>query len=342
MEKRLRGRTIAAMTMGMALAALGPVEPAFAEGVQLKFGTTAPPGSHIARFFDKWVADLNAVNPAAVTMKTYHNTLGNTQTMFDSVKNAVADLGWFNPGYYPGVFKRIHLTDVPGTVASAEYGSVALWRLFEKGKFEDEFAMVRPIGFHAYPPSYIHTSFPLKKLDDLKGQKLGVTARGTGEALSLMGAVPISVGLYSFYQSTQKHLIEGFAGSWTTFLPFKLYEVANHHIEFNLGGSAALVAFNIKVYDGLSADAKKVVTRQAGLGFSRALGKFWDGVERQSKKDALGRAGHAMVEIPKADYDRMRKAIEPASADWFKNTPNGKQLHDAFKAEYEAARAMTN
>lgn len=320
-------------------AALALPAPARAEPVQLKFGTTAPPGSHIAKFFDRWAASVNKVDPKALKLKVYHNTLGNTRTMYDSIQNGVADIGWFNPSYYAGQFHRIHVTRIPRMAPSAEYGSVTIWRLYKKGMWGHEFDKVVPIGFHSYPPSELHFSRPIKSMDEIKGLKIGTISRSDSEAIKELGAAPLSVGLYQYYQSLQKHMIDGISGGWTMFMPFKLYEVTKYHLPFNMGNSDAVVAMNKQSYAKLPENARKALMSKSGEYFSRLMGKFWDRVAISGQKFAMKRSGHVEVKLPEDQLEKMYTMVEPAYADWIKNTPGAAELIKAFKAEYAAVAA---
>jgi TRAP-type C4-dicarboxylate transport system substrate-binding protein len=312
-----------------------------AEAPTLKFGTTAPPGSHIAKWFDAWTAEVNKVDPAALHVKVYHNTLGNTRTMYDSIRNGVADFGWFNPSYFAGQFDQIYVTALPGIGVKAEYASVAIWRMYEQGLFKDEFPDVHPIAFHAYPPSSLNTNFPVKSIDDIKGHKFGIISRTDGEIMNLLGATPISVGLYAFYQSLQNHVIDGITIGWTAFAPFKLAEVTNYHLDVPLGGSAPAIAFNEKSWSGLSAEAKKAIMSKAGEYMSRGLGKFWDRVSDLAEEKTLKMKGHHQVKFSEAELQRIYKTIEPAYDEWMKKTPDAAKLAKAYRAEYAKAAGKT-
>ncbi len=325
-----------ACVAGLALGLVaGPA--ARAEVPTLKFGTTAPPGSHIARWFDAWTAEVNKADPAAVQVKVYHNTLGNTRTMYDSIRNRVADFGWFNPSYMAGQFHKIHVTELPGIGVKAEYGSIAIWNMHEQGMFGDEFKAVHPIAFHIYPPTQLHINFPVKTIADIKGHKFGIVSRSDGEVLKLLGATPISVGLYAYYQSMQNGVVSGIASQWTAFAPFKLWEVTRYHIDMPLGGSAALIAFNNESWKALSDAAKKAIMSKAGEYMSRGLGKFWDGVSDEAEVSTLKMKGHHLVKLPEAEIARVYKTIEPAYAEWMKNTPDSAKLAAAYRAEYAKA-----
>jgi TRAP-type C4-dicarboxylate transport system substrate-binding protein len=314
-----------------------------AEAPTLKFGTTAPPGTHIAKWFDAWTEEMNKVAPDVVKVKVYHNTLGNTRTMLDSVRNKVADFGWFNPGYFAGQFERFYVTTFPGVADKAEPGSVALWRMMQKGDFANEFASVHPIYLHAYPPGNLHTNYPVTSVESFKGHKFAMSSKVDGDMVQALGAAPISVGLYAFYESMQNKVVDGIVSQWTAFAPFKLQEVTKYHVDIPLGNSAAVIAFNNDSWKALSDDARKAVASHSGEKASRALGKFWDGVAEEAKVGALKLPGHQLVTLPKPEVEKFYKTIAVAYEEWKKNTPNSEALLYSWRSEYQAAaKPMTN
>ena len=322
-----------------ALAALAWSGAARAEAPTLKFGTTAPPGTHIAKWFDAWTEEVNKVNPDAAKVKVFHNTLGNTRTILDSIRNKVADFGWFNPGYFAGQFERFYVTSVPGLSPKAEFGSVAVLHLYEKGMFADEFKSVVPVAFHSYPAGNLHTNYPVTGVASFKGHKFAMSSKADGDVVQLLGAAPISVGLYAFYESMQNRVVDGIVSQWTAFAPFKLQEVTKYHVDVPLGSSAAVIAFNTDSWAALSADAKKAISSKTGEYMSRGLGKFWDKVGEEAKQDALKLPGHQLVKFSPEETDKFYKTIAPAFDEWRKNTPNSEALIKTYKAEYDALAA---
>jgi TRAP-type C4-dicarboxylate transport system substrate-binding protein len=276
-----------------------------AEAPTLKFGTTAPPGTHIAKFFDAWTDEVTKDSPDIVKVKVYHNTLGNTRTILDSIRNRVADFGWFNPGYYSGQFQKFFVTTVPGLSPKAEFGSVAVWRMHQKGLFGDEAKSVHPISFHTYPAGNLHTNYPVKDISSFKGHKFAMSSKIDGDIVQLLGAAPISVGLYAFYESLQNRVVDGIVSQWTAFAPFKLQEVTKYHVDIPLGSSATFIAFNNDAWKELPEAAKKVVMNHAGEKMARSLGKFWDHVSEVAKEQALKAPGHQLVTFSPAETEKF-------------------------------------
>lgn len=214
-----------------------------ASAVELTFATTAPPGIHISKFFDAWAERVSAINPEALTIKVIHgDSRGSMATIYDNVKNGVADIGWITTGINTGKFQKANVTRLPELIQNAEAGSMALWGMISGGKLDDEFDELKPLAVHTFALSSIHTTFPVNSLADLKGKKIGVPSREASDMMSAIGATPISLQAPQFYQSVEKNLVGGIASNWTSFAPFKLHEVVSHHLKSILVRTISLSA----------------------------------------------------------------------------------------------------
>jgi TRAP-type C4-dicarboxylate transport system substrate-binding protein len=309
---------------------------AVAEPVTLKYATTAQPQFHIAKFFEAHVEAMNKVNPDAVRFRIYHSNLGNMQTIYDNTKNEVADIGWISPTMIPGKFKRTEFTRLPGVCEVAEYCSVAIWRAYKKGLYGDEFDEVPAIAVHAYPPSILHTSKPVAAIDDLKGMKIAALGKEAADITQAIKGTPLSIQLFSFYTSLQNHMVDGVIAAFTTFDPFKLYEVTTHHYDINMGGSNAYMGISKKKWDALPAAAKKVIEEMEGEKFSRELGKFWDGVNADAGGRVAKMPNHTVVKLTPQQQAHIDRLMQPVRDEWVKTVPGGEAVLKFVKAEHDA------
>ncbi len=329
------GRRFALALAALAAASLAGAQ-ANAEGVTLKYATTAPPGSHIAKFFERHVAAFNKVAPDVVQYKIYHLTLGNMKTIYDNTKNGVADIGWISPTTIPGQFKKTEFTRLPGMCDIAEYCSVAIWHAYNKGLYGDEFDVVPPIAVHSYPPSMINLTSPVKSIDNLEGRKIAALGKEAADFIEGLHGTPLSIGLFSFYQSLQTHVVSGALVTYTAFDPFKLPEVVNWHYEINSGGSNAYMGIAKTKWDSLPDAAKKVIASEEGEKFSRALGKFWDGVAADTRGRIAKMPGHHIVQATAAQNANIQKVVDGIVANWKKSVPGAAELIAFVKADYDA------
>jgi TRAP-type C4-dicarboxylate transport system substrate-binding protein len=317
-------------------AALCAAGAASAEPVTLKYATTAAPTFHIAKFFEAHVEELNKANPEAVKFRIYHNTLGNMQTIYDNTKNEVADIGWISPAMIPGKFKKTEFTRLPGVCDVAEYCSVAMWHAYKQGLFGDEFNEVPAVAMHTYPPSILHTQKAVKAIDDLGGMKVAALGKEASDMILAIKGSPLSIQLFSFYTSLQSHMVEGAIAAFTTFDPFKLYEVTSHHYAINMGGSNAYMGIAKQTWDKLPAAAKKVIEDLEGEKFSRDLGKFWDGIDTEAGQRVTKMPNHQGIALNADDKARLDRLFQPIRDEWLKNVAGGEAVYTFVKADYAA------
>jgi TRAP-type C4-dicarboxylate transport system substrate-binding protein len=326
-------KTIGALAAVCAFVALS----ARAEPVTLKFGTTSNPITGISKYFDRWSAEVSKANPDLLAIKVYHGELlGNMRTIYDSTRNGVADIGWISPFQVPGKFERMSVAQIPYLALVAEYGAAAMWRLAGKGAFGNELDEVRMIAVHTYPGSALHTSFPIAKVDDVKGRKIAAVTRQVAASIAAIGGVPISLPLASSYQGIQSHTVDGLGMGFGGMRSFKIHEVAKYHTFIDLGGSCHFVAVNKESWTKLPEAAQRILSAASGEAMSRAMGKMWDDEIKEAIESISKLPGQQMVHLSPAETARAKQLLEASFDDWKKATPGADALIAAFKAEYAA------
>ena len=86
------------------------------------------------------------------------------------LQDGVADIAWVIPSYTPGVYLDDDVFELPNVIQDSIEGSVAAWRLLQKGMLRgyDQYYM---IGLFVSSPYTFHTNFPVRKPEDLQGQE---------------------------------------------------------------------------------------------------------------------------------------------------------------------------
>ena len=104
------------------------------------------------------------------------STLGKAADHYDMVKDGIADLGFSVPGYTPGRFPLISVTELPvGLFKTSRGGSLAVMSIFDK-HFKNEFKDVKVLWFWVHPPGHFHLARKqVKVLEDLKAVGVTVT-----------------------------------------------------------------------------------------------------------------------------------------------------------------------
>lgn len=311
-----------------------------ADPVLVRVGQPASPRAHInANLLSPWTERITADSQGTLNVKLFAGgSLGGNREAYDSVKNGVADVIYLSSAYYPGKFPKSEVVGLPGEVSNSLTSSLAVWTLYENGVISAEWSDFRILGMFVFPPAAIHATFPVRKIEDLKGRKIGAGSKTTVEVVKALGAIPVSTGFTQVYQSLSRNTIEAYPVAWTGMQPIRLWEVAKYHTEVQLGGATTVVmAMNKQSYAKLPAEGKAAFDKHTGKVFTRELGAFWDHVNETGKKLVEAQSDNEILVLDKDEAARWRKALSGITEEWVKATEGGAAVLAAFRKARDAA-----
>jgi TRAP-type C4-dicarboxylate transport system substrate-binding protein len=329
------------LSTALAAAALLAAAPAMAqEPVTLRFAYTGPLASPTyTRYWGPWVEKLNKEGEGRFKIEVFGgNTLATLGNVYDRLINNVFQLG-YGIQAVSGKFPATDVCTLPFLTNDAAPASAACWTLYANGMLAAEYADVHPIAIWAFNQAALHLNKPVQKAEDLKGLKIGLTAKPTGDAVALLGGTPIAMRIDEFYPSASRGVIDGIAIAWIGVMQFKVHEVTKYHVDAQLGGGTGFIAMNKSAYNGLPAAARQIIDRNSGLEVSRAFGKVVDGIQAHQRAAVTAMPGHVMIDLSPAEQQRWRRMAQPVTDQWARETPNGDKLLAAFKAELAKAEA---
>jgi TRAP-type C4-dicarboxylate transport system substrate-binding protein len=263
---------------------------------------------------------------------------GKAPQLFDQARTGVADVIWTVPGYTPGRFPLTAVFELPFVVGStAEATARAVWDFYGE-HLRDEYKDVHPLLLHCHAPGLVHMKNKLvTKMEDLKGQKLRLPTKPVGDALKLMGAVPIGMPLPEAYEALSRGVADGVTVPWEVMKPMRLNELVKYHTYTGLYTNVFLVAMNKAKYESLPADLKAVIDKNSGSNWIAEAGKAWDTAELPGLEQAK-ELGHTITTLAPEEKERWKKTTRPVVDAWIAATPNGKTLYEeavALVAKYD-------
>lgn len=158
---------------------------------------------------------------------------------------------------------------------------------------------------------------PVKKLDDLKGMKIGVSGGGIRvERVRALGATVVGVTIPDMYMALEKGIIDGAVVDFEVLVSRKLGDIIRHMTLLNMGGSVFYCVMNQDAFDRLPPDLRKVVddvSRDVAPGLFR---EFWDNMQYDSLEKWRKDSGGQVYMLSPEDYARADAAVEPTYAEW--------------------------
>ncbi|MGE0746104.1 MAG: TRAP transporter substrate-binding protein [Rhodospirillales bacterium] len=330
-------RTMLALALGAAVAA----GPAAAQTTTLKFNSFAPPQelltSTVFPEFAKNVADASA-GTVKIDLFPGGGLGRDPSAQLKLVMDGVADIAFILPSNTPGRFPDNEIIQLPFLVNTSEEGSLLLWRLFAKGMLRGYDDIV-VLALSSTPQYRLHTTFPVAKLEDLKGKKIRSGGRVHGELLKALGAAPVGMPTPFVAENISKGVLDGTLLGFEVLKAFRIADVTKHHFVTPLGTLELMVAMNKQSYEKLPADGKAAFQKHLGEAFARRMGTLQDQLADKVEGELKAEAGQAVVMPAKDEEARWRAAFDPVVAEWTKSHAKGAALVAAAQTELTAIRA---
>ena len=245
---------------------------------------------------------------------------GKAPDLIDQVKQGVVDIVWTLPAYTPGRFPAISAFELPFMVTNAEDTSQAVQEFYETNQAaQDEFKDIHPLMFWTHDRGVLHTRNIIQSLDDLEGLKIRAPSRPVADSLKAYGAEPVFMPVPQMPKAFKNNAIDGTVIPWEVVPAFRLHELADRSTEFpgerGIYTSVFVFAMNKAKYQSLPDDLKRVIDRNSGMSWSRAMGKLWTDLEEPGR-DLAKHRGNTVFTMPASEVAKMRTASYGVHAAW--------------------------
>jgi TRAP-type C4-dicarboxylate transport system substrate-binding protein len=289
--------------------------------IELKFSSwvSAVHGHHTGVMVP-WAKMLEEKSGGRLKVTIYPgSTLGKPADHYDMVKDGIADMGFTTPGYTPGRFPLITVTELPALFKTSRGGSLAVMSIFDK-YFKNEFKDVKVLWFWVHPPGHFHLARKqVHKLEDLAGLKIRAATPMLTTMVKTLGAIPVSIPAPDTYTALERGTVDGTIFPWEAISSFKIAEVLKHHVASGLYVAPLFTFMNQKKYDSLPPDLRKVIDELSGSWGAEFNGRVWDQNELVGI-EAIKKAGGTIYTLPAEERQRWAAKLRPIEDDWVKST----------------------
>ena len=314
---------------------------ALAQATELKFASFPPPvGALNHDVLGPWVKEVNDALKGTVHIRLFAGgTLGRDPVQqFRLVRERVADIAYVVMGYTPGQFPDTTIFELPFVVENSLEGSLAHWRLVEKGVLRGYDKAKFLAGF-TIPPQSLHTNFKLERLEQLKGQKIRSAGPYQSAAIELLGGTPVSgIPVSGAAEALSRGVVQGVLSDWNGMVAFRIGDAAKHHFEVPIGTAAAGVFMNLEAYNALPPQARAVIDRLSGEPLSRRHGVEFDKRYRENLEKTKPMKEHSFVFPSAAERAAIRARLQPITERWIRENDDGRRRYEALLATLEEIR----
>lgn len=319
---------LAAVALGLAPAA------AKADEVRLIFATLAPAEyTSVTQVYAPWAEHINAIGKGVLQIDLRNGmALASNANVYDRVDADVVQIAVGIPGLVGGKFPLTEVVGLPFVADDAENGSVAYWRLYKTGLLDAEYKDIVPLALSMYLPQGVHLARAPASLDDLKGIRLRVVTKLSGDVISRLGGTPMVIEPADTYGAVQRGMVDGVVMSWAGLGQLNLLDVTFYHVETPLGTGATMVFMARQKYDALPPAARQLLAANSGEGFSRVFGANFDQESRNQRASIASSGKHTIVSLSPAQDAHWRQSIEPVIDAWTASRPGGAKLLATYRA----------
>jgi TRAP-type transport system periplasmic protein len=319
------------------LAAVAVTAPASNAAAQttLKFAMPGSPHDlHYEQVLIPWAKKVEQDSKGTIKIQFFVGPrLANFGNMLDRILDGVVDIGFGLLGPTGQPFPRTDVAQLAFISGDPAEVAPALWTLYANGTIAEEYKRWKVLALFAFPGNQIHGTVPLTGMADLKGRKFALSAKILAQSLTALGGIPVSMGPTDQYQAIGNGVLTGNVMPWTGIDDFKIYEVAKHHLEANLGVATAYIFMGKASYDKLPPEGKKAIDENSGLSFSRALGNNTSAHGVASAKRIGGLPGQVIKQLSAEQQEKWEKILQPVTDNWAKATPDGAKILAAYKEQ---------
>lgn len=163
-----------------------------------------------------------------------------------------------------------------------------------------EIVAIFPGGFKV-----LCTTFPIKKVEDLKGHKIRVMQSPELVAqMKAFGSIGVPMPLGECYTAMQQGVVEGFEGAPDVVKMFKLHEVGKYITDAHHGSLSSFILVNRKWLDSLPKDLQDAV-RQAGRTAEKEAYGIYKKWQDGALNDMKGQKGVTAYEFPVEETKKL-------------------------------------
>lgn len=249
---------------------------------------------------------------------------------FNMLKNGIADLSLIVNAYQPGKLIDNQVINSPFMGEKSLDCTVAMDYMRKKGLLRGYEDLVI-VGLVCLGQYTIHTNFPVRVPNDLKGKKIRTAGKLHHSLVKALGATPIAIPSTKTAESISRGIVSGTIADWNSMDVFRINDVAKYHCLVPFGTTSLMVSMMKEKYDSLSPQAKKILSKN----FGKSTSIFW-----ATKLDAhmdrfvvktRNNSKHHIYTPNDREIKLWKNAMNPVVASWKNQNDRWQSLLEGYK-----------
>jgi TRAP-type C4-dicarboxylate transport system substrate-binding protein len=315
-----------------------PISTPAQDVIEIKANTFHPVGHRLTEDAFKWYGnEIEKRTNGKVKFKWFLGaSLVPQFKTYDAIKSGICDWGYIITSLNPNEFVITDAINLPFMADSSAHAAAIGWKMYQKfPELNKEYDKVKLLFFYSTAAVHVHTKGPApKKLEDLKGLRLGTPGPPLVKIFKLLGAAAQQMQAFDLYTALQRGMIDGIIFPEAPLRSYKLTDVVGHHTLMSIGVDVFATMMNLNTWKSLPPDVKKVfedISKSAGALFGATITN-----ESEWVIEELKQRGDEFYYLPDDEKDRWRKILRPVYDGWVERVNrrglNGKEMLETIMA----------
>lgn len=261
-----------------------------------------------------WISRIEEATDNRVKINSYAGqTLVPSAETYESVVEGVVDIGLSCHGYTRGKFPIVDTLMLPGiTYANSKAATYALMEVINTLN-PVELQDTKHLWSWGNAPGGLMMQNPVRKLEDLAGVEIGVTAGPRADAFKMLGAVPVTLPMPDWYESLQRGVMRGGIAGLDTMKTFKLGEVTGDYITTSpfMFNQTFFVVMNQEKWDSLPRDIQDIIDQVTDDFFHEIIAEFWFAYAEEGLNFTRGIKDVEIIELADDEIARWLEVMQP-------------------------------
>ena len=331
---------IASLAAAAGLALGAGVALAQDKKVTLKLSYWVPPSHALTPGYKEWDEALRKATNGTLSIQLFPSSqLGSGPDHYDMVRRGIADIGLINPGYTPGRFPVISVSDLPFQTRDSLKTAAALTQWY-KQYAEKEMADVITCHTFTHEPGTFHSvKKEIRVPADIKGMKIRAGNATIAAYINSQGGTPVSVPIMEALETLNRGITEAITIPWGGLVTMHFGKAVKIHTAIPLYVSTFTHNINRRVYNALSPAQRKALDATCTPEFAAQLYRHWGKEERDFEEKLKVASDRKTLTLTPAEIELWRKSAEPVIAQWKASvTKAGYNADEVFASFQKAMR----
>ncbi|NYT61674.1 TRAP transporter substrate-binding protein DctP [Alcaligenaceae bacterium] len=339
MNKYIKKTLVAASVLWLGAASTAHAQ----EPIQLELSNWLTSAAAISvGAMEPWKKLVEEKTNGRVKVNLYHGgVLGTSKTVLEDVKGGVYHVGMAVPAfYYDTDYFKLLVGELPFAFSGAATGSKVMAEFVEKhGKDVYDKLGVKNVAIVVSDPYIMLATKPIRKLEDLKGERVRVVGKAWVPIAKNWGAVPTPMQVENAYTSLERGTLTVMQYSPSGAAGWKLFEAAPYVTAVNSPAVVLNMVMNKAFYEKLPADLKTMFDEELNPAFQQLIAQTYErGAPEALKKMEEHFKEKGKGEVIHLSPDERAKFVvstKPAWDAWIDEANKRNMSGDALMADFK-------